>query len=94
MGGPQAPQRVIASWAFWSAGFALPIVLALMPLLIQGMAAQGIRGAKSEGATLRGTVHDRSGSWWAMRMWSFWEGLRKPQGKLPPTPQAALHFLA
>lgn len=61
IGGPQAPQRVIASWAFRSAGFAFPIVLALMPLLIQGMAAQGIRGAKSEGATLRGTVHDRSG---------------------------------
>lgn len=59
--GLRAPQDTTAGWVFQGVGFTIPTVVVLILLLIQATAAQEIRGAKPDGATLRGTVHDGAG---------------------------------
>lgn len=57
-----APERAIARRVARSTGFAFASVLVLMLLLIPGMGAQKIEGARPDGATLHGTVRDRAGN--------------------------------
>jgi tetratricopeptide (TPR) repeat protein len=61
IGGSRALQRTIASRISQGIEFAFLSVLAVTLLWAPALAAQEMQSAKSEGATLRGTVHDRSG---------------------------------
>lgn len=59
--GRQVAQRSIASRLPMRVGLALTSALALTVLSLQSMAAQTAPAATSDGATLRGTVHDAAG---------------------------------
>jgi tetratricopeptide (TPR) repeat protein len=60
--GSRAPQQGIARQIFRGFGFAFLNILAVSLLLAPALAAQETQSAKPEGATLRGTVHDSTGT--------------------------------
>jgi tetratricopeptide (TPR) repeat protein len=60
--GSRSPQQAIARQILRGFGFAFLNILVVLLLFAPALAAQETQSAKPEGATLRGTVHDRTGT--------------------------------